>query len=209
MLTIVTAASDRSLLTTAQMRAAVGLDTSDASQDAALARFGVMIADAISRDCCVAAAPATPATLRQEAVSEVFRPFRARFGLLLSRRPATSVSSVVSDGVTLDADEYELDATRNVLIALSDDAEIKWTGKKITVGYVAGYATVPDALVLAASKLLRLLWAEDGPGARSDPNLKSVEIDGVGRREWWVGGASDPLMSAEIQDLLFPFRSLR
>jgi len=210
MLSIVTAASDRSLLTTAQMRAAIGLDPGDASQDAALVGFGAMVADAMARDCLqLSVAPATPPTFRQETLSEVFRPFRAEPSLKLSRRPATSVSSVVSDGVTLDTDEYELDASSNLLFALSDDARIKWAGKKITVGYVAGYATVPDALAMGASKLLRMVWSEDGPGARSDPNLKSVDIEGVGRREWWVGGASDPLMSAEIQELLFPFRELR
>ena len=209
MLTIVTAASDRSLLTTAQMRAAVGLDVGDASQDAALSRLAAMVVDAMARDCCIATAPATPPTFRQETLSDVFRPYRAEPSLRLSRRPATSVSSVVSDGVTLDTDEYELDTSSNLIFALSDDARIKWAGKKITVGYVAGYATVPDALALAASKLLRMVWSEDGPDARSDPNLKSVDIEGVGRREWWVGGASDPLMSQEIQELLFPFRELR
>jgi hypothetical protein len=209
MLTIVTAAAERSLLTVSQMRAAVGLEVGDASQDAALTRLAATVSDAIARDCCITTAPATPPTLRQETVSEVFRPYRAESLLILSKRPATSVSSVVSDGVTLETDEYELDVTRNALIALSDDTQIKWAGNKITVGYVAGFDTVPDALVLAASKLLRMIWSEDGPEARSDPNLKSVEVAGVGRREWWVGGASDPLMSEEIQDLLFPFRELR
>jgi hypothetical protein len=209
MLTIVTAAADRSLLTVPQMRAAVGLEAGDSSQDAALIQFGAMVADAISRDCCVTPAPPAPATLRQETVSEVFRPYRQEYLLMLSRRPVVSVTSVVSDDVTLETDEYELDASQNALLALSDDTQIKWGGRKITVEYVAGYATVPDALALAASKFLRMLWSENGPGARSDPNLKAVEIEGVGRREWWVGGASDPLMSEEIKELLFPFRTLR
>jgi hypothetical protein len=209
MLSIVTAASDRSLLTAAQMRAAVGLEVGDASQDVALARLGAMVSDAIARDCCLTTALATPPTLRQETLTEVFRPYRAELRLTLSRRPATSVSAVVSDGVTLETDEYELDGTRNALFALSDDTQVKWAGHKITVSYVAGWDTVPDALALAASKLLRMVWSEDGPGARSDPNLKSVDIEGVGRREWWVGGASDPLMSEEIRELLFPFRELR
>lgn len=210
MLTIVTAASDRSLLTTAQMRAAIGLDPGDASQDTALAGFGAMVADAMARDCLqLSVVPTTPPTFRQETLSEVFRPYRAEPSLKLSRRPATSVSSVVSDGVTLDTDEWELDVSSNLLFALSDDARIKWAGKKITVGYVAGYATVPDALALAASKLLRMLWSEDGPGAPTDPNMKRTRIEGVGEWERWVGGASDPLMSQEIQELLFPFRELR
>jgi hypothetical protein len=208
MLTIVEAASDRSLLTTAQMRAAVGLDVGDASQDAALLPFGARVADAICRDCCVAGDGVTPPTLRLETVSETFRLHRPAYDLVLSRRPVTAVSSVTSDDEEWDTDEYELDPSRNALIAISSDVPILWSGRKIVVEYVAGFATVPDSLVLAASKLLRMFWSEDGPGARSDPNLKSVEVEGVGRREWWVGGASDPLMSAEIQDLLFPYRRL-
>lgn len=202
MLTVTTPATDRNLLTTAEIRYAVGV--SDASQDDALGVLNRRIASAFSR-LYTNASGSTPVTLRLETITETFRDVCASH-LWLSRAPVTSITSVVSDGTTLDAADYEIDGRR--LYSLSDDARVWWSSAKVVVVYDAGWDTVPDEIKLAASKMARLLWSEGGDSGRSDPNLKRVRIEGVGEREWWVGGASDPLMSQEIQELLAPFREM-
>ncbi len=200
MLTVTTAAEDRTLLTLAEIRSAVGI--TDGSYTAELDALNDRVGAAITRACAVVGAGATLPTLRQEVLVETFRSVVCRRQLWLSRAPVVSIASVVVDGATLDADEYEADGWR--LRRLYDDAEVEWSGTKITVSYTAGWSTVPDDLKLAASKLARILWTEDGPGAR-DPGLKREKTDGVDEREYWVAPSSDPLLSAEIAELLAPY----
>jgi len=206
-LTITTAATDTTLLTTEELRLAIGLAANDASQDVLLAMFNDRATDALVRWCNIADVPPTPPTFRQETLTEVFRMCGWAPELVLSRRPVTAITSVVVDDVTYDADEYEIHAARGILRRLIDDAPAGWAGEKITVVYTAGWATVPPSLKAAAMKSVRILWSEDGPNAKADPNLKRTRIEGVGEQEFWVGAASDPLLSMEIQELLAPFRN--
>lgn len=203
MLTVTTAAPDRLLLTTEEIRAAVGV--SDASYDTALASLNARVAAALTRQCCVPAAGATPPTLRQETLTEVIRDVCGARYLLMSRKPIVSVTSVVVDGTTLDAEDYEADAGNGYLYKLTDDERVCWSATKITAVYLAGWDVVPEDLKLAASKFAKILWSEDGPNSRSDPNLKRQRIEDVGEREWWVPPAADTLLSAEVRDLLVPF----
>lgn len=202
-LTISVAASDRSLLSIAEMRTAAGVP--DASQDAFLATLADMTDDALARVCGLAEAPPTPPTFRVETMTEVMRDCSRAPHLLLARRPVVSVASVTIDGTELDAAEYEVIAETGFLYRLSSDARIVWTFDKATIVYQAGWATVPPALKLAAMKTLRTFWHENGPDGH-DPNLKRTRIEGVGEREYWVSPASDPLLSREITELLAPFR---
>jgi uncharacterized phiE125 gp8 family phage protein len=159
-------ASDTSLLTIAELRAAVG--AVDGSQDAALLVLGRGVSATISRQCCLAADGVNPPTLLQETCTDVFRLRRKADGLLLSRRPVTEITSVEVDGDPLDADEYEVDPATGILRRLCDDTPIDWTCGKIEVEYVAGYSTAPDDLKEAAKKLATAFNAE----RTRDPSLK-------------------------------------
>ena len=212
MLTVTTAATDRTLLTLAEIQAATG--ATDAADAAALAVLKARVAAAIARECCVSVDGVTPPTLRLEVLTEAFRLDRtddnSRFTLpvghvLLSRGPVVSITSVVEDGVTLPADEYEINATNCRLYRMDgDDERTSWASAKVTVVYTAGWSAVPDDLKLAASKLARILWTEEGPNAR-EPGLKRHNVDGVGEREYWVSSNDEPLMSNEITELLSPY----
>lgn len=211
MLTVTTAATDRSLLTLAEIQAATG--TTAAADTAALTALNARVAASIARECNVAAAGVTPPTLRLETLTEVFRLNQSVWGrfpkrvehILLSRGPVVSITSVVEDGTTLPADEYEIDtATRRLYRMDGDDERTFWASAKITVVYTAGWATVPDDMKLAAAKLARILWTEEGPNAR-EPGLKRHSVDGVGEREYWVAPNDEPLMSKEIAELLGPY----
>jgi len=155
MLTIATPALDLILLTLAEARAAVGV--TDSSQDAQLEILRKRVSAAITAACRVASAGATPPTLRLEVVSDTYRLKSRHEALILSRRPVVTVSSVVEDGTTLAATDYEVDASAGLLKRLSGDEYTCWSCGKIVVAYSAGWETVPEDLKEAASKLARVL----------------------------------------------------
>lgn len=193
---VTTPASNLSLLTTAELRAAVG--ATDGSQDAELAILGRRVSTAIARQCNIVDDGVNPPTLLQETCTEIFR-WSGCGPLPLARRPVTSITSVTIDGEAVDAADYEING-RN-LYALSDDEIDEWTSGKITVVYVAGYATAPDDLKLAASKMATATNAETA----RDPSLKREDVPGVGELEYWVAPSGDPFLSREIADLLSPY----
>jgi hypothetical protein len=87
------------------------------------------------------------------------------------------------------------------LYRLVDDNRVLWCASKVVIVYVAGWAAVPPDLKAAAKKLVTALWSE----STRDPNLKRERSE-FGELEYWVPPTTDPLLSAEIQDLLRPYR---
>jgi hypothetical protein len=199
-LTVTVPAPDRSLLTLAELRAATGQTTTD--NDDALTTLGNGISAAIAAACNIAVAGTTPPTLRAETLSQTERTIECLYPYRLARRPVTAIASVTVDGTALDPTAFEFDPA-GYLYRLDNDARVVWSFQKITIVYTAGWATVPDDLKLAASKLAAALWL----GGR-DPNLRRVQIEGVGLREYWVPPTTDPLISQEIRELLRPYTEL-
>ena len=200
--TVTTPASELSLLTVEELRAAVGV--TDASEDEALTALGLRLSASIAKQCGVASDGIHPATLLSETCSEVFRPTRQQGDLILARRPVSEITSVSENGTALDAADYEIRRGSGILTRLSGDRFSCFPCGKITVVYVAGFETAPDDLKLAASKLAAALYSETA----RDPNLKRIDIPDVEEREYWVGPSDDPLLSAEISDLLAPYRQV-
>lgn len=203
MLTITTAASDRSLLTIAELRAAAG--ATDASHDTELQTVGDRVSATIARLCLVRDVPPTPPTMREETLTQVFRHYWGAEELTLARRPVTSITSVVVDDLTLETTDYELDVASGLLYRLNDDYRTAWTGSKATVVFTCGWSVVPHDLKLAASKMVTDIYTT----ASRDPNLKRHRIEGVGEREYWVSPSSDPLVSQEVMELLMPYVNWR
>lgn len=202
MLTVTSPAADPNLLSDVEMRAAVGVTGS--GSDAALLILNGRVSRAIAAHCRVASAGVAVPTLRQETLTETFRTGMSREKLILSRRPIVSVTSIVEDGETLTGSDYEIDASSGIVTRLEDDEPACWSWSKIVVVYVAGWSTVPDDLKLAASKLASEIYTV---GTR-DPNLKRIKVDGIDEREFWIGPATDPLISAEIDALLAPYMNI-
>lgn len=197
-LAITTAATDLSLLTLAELRAAIGVANN--SKDAELASLGARVAARIAAACNIAAGGVSPPTLRLETVTETFRVVGwggCSDALRLSRRPIVSVGSVSEDGgAALDAANYEIDGA--ALVRLNGS----WGAASTAVVYDAGWAVVPSDLKLAAERLARNYWYD---GTR-DPATRSVEIPGVRTTSYWVGSPSDPDIPDEIMDMLQPYR---
>lgn len=193
-------ADDMSLLTLDELRSAVGVTGS--AQDAALKTLGLQLSASIARQCGIASDGINVPTLMQETCTEVFLPSRQQDELILARRPVAAIVSVTENGVQIASDGYELRRGAGLLARLSGDRFSRFAAGKITVVYKAGFEEVPDDLKLAASKLALALYSETS----RDPNLKRVTVPDVEEREYWVSPADDPLLSAEIQDLLAPYR---
>ena len=195
--TVTTAASNLSLLTVEELRAAAGV--SDTGHDMALAELGQQLSTALARRCMIVDDGVHPPTLLSEGCTEVFR-WNGCGPLSMARRPVTEIASVSINGAAIDASGYELANGRN-LHRLSGDALVSWPTAKITVVYTAGFLTVPPDLKLAASKLATALYKETA----RDPNLKREDIPGIREVEYWVAPTTDPLLSREISDLLAPY----
>lgn len=194
----VTPTADRTLLAIEEMRAAAGVTGS--GQDSALITLSIEVADSLSRACGISAAGVTPPTLRSEALRQTMRQVWCTEYIRLERRPVVSVESVTVDGGALDPENYEIDVAAGKLYRLQDDCRVPWSGRKIVVEFTAGWATVPGDLKQAAKKLVTALWSDGG----RDPDLKRERTD-FGELEYWVPPTTDPLLSAEIQDLLRPY----
>lgn len=190
-------ATDLSLLTIDELRASAGV--ADSSRDAELAVLGRRVSSAIARRCNVVDDGVNPPTLLRETCTEIFR-WKGTGPLRLSRRPVTTIVSVAVDGAALGESGYEIADGRN-LYRLESDQVSEWSAAKIIVVYTAGYASAPNDLKLAASKLATSLYTETA----RDPSLKRENIPGLIEREFWVAPSDDPLLSEEISDLIAPY----
>lgn len=191
---------ERSLLSAEELRSAAGLATSDTSRDATLTPLGNYVAAAITKACGVARAGIIPPTLREEEVTETFRLKSKQNTLVLARRPVVSVNLVTESLSALEEGEgFEFDAAAGLLYRLSSSTQRgQWSCGDIVVDYRAGWATVPDDLKYAAIKFVQ---AELSQGSR-DPLLKSIRIEGVSERTFWVDPTKDDIVPAEVMSLL-------
>ncbi len=197
MLAITYPNEDRSLLTLAELRTAVG---SSSITDANLSLLGDYISAAITRACKVATVEAIPPTLREEGVAESFR-VRVQTGYLaLARKPVVEVSLVIENDVPLDASAYEIDGS--LLYKLSGNGRICWPCGLIEVDYTAGYEIVPADLKYAAIRFVQAEVANVVSGGR-DPFLKMKKIEGVSEYQWWVDPAArNSVVPADVMSLL-------
>lgn len=191
--TVTGPADETSLLSLAELRAAVG----DGVDDASLMALGRGVSLAIARACGVASDGINPPTLLSEVCSQTFRLKRCVPRLRLARRPVTAIASVTVDGETLDPAEYEVDTASALLERICGD----WPAGAVAVAYRAGYATAMGDLKIAATKLSTAIQSDAG----RDPNLKREDIPGVREVEYWVSEKDNPLMSQEIHDLIAPY----
>lgn len=156
-----------------------------------------------------------------ETVTETFRRVRGRNNLVplgLKRYPVTSITSVVEDDVTLDITLYEVDAKTGLLYRLSDsDPEFRavWCASKIVVTYIGGYTlltNLPRRIETAVIQMIMGRWFSGGASAR-DPSVKTEDVYGVARLEYWrgsaMGGASSSSLPPDVQEAVDLYRDIR
>jgi hypothetical protein len=206
MLTIASPNTDRSLLTLAELRAAVG--ASDSSKDATLIPLGAYVSAMITAACKVGKAGAIPPTLRLETVTETFLFKTLQKSLVLARRPVVDIISVTTLGSEISDTDFMVDAASGILYRSNGDgcwiSELYgrcsyWPCGNTIVEYSAGYETVPDDLKYAAIKFVQ---SENVIGSR-DPTLKSLRIEGVSERTWWVSDKQvTSALPGDVMDIL-------
>jgi hypothetical protein len=171
--TVVTPATDLTLLTPEELRIAAGLDRDDASQDQTLAEYEAEIAAEIASDCAIASDGVNPPTLRSEECTDVFRFGWSAVALYLSRRHVSEIALVVENGTPLDEPDWRLVAETGKLVRLVNDADACWSAVKVEVAYTAGFDVVPAELKAEAKSRIKFKASE---GSR-DPLARSIRTD--------------------------------
>lgn len=131
-------------------------------------------------------------------------------GIRLGRRPgpantgwATTITSVVEDGVTLASSAYELILNEGKLLRLDSAGGLSlWAASQVTIVYSSGYPSnaIPLDLANAAIEVVKVAWF----GRQRDPMIKSEENPGVFKTEYVVGvapGDDDDLPASAIRYL--------
>lgn len=195
MLTVSVAATSTRLTTLDAVKRELGIATT--ADDARLLGYidqaSAVIADYLGR------------TIARETVIETLRIQPAADAILLRRWPVISIASVLEDGVTLLASEYERDDSR--LYRLQDDERARWPAVKIVITYTAGYdlpAGVPAAVERAA---LQLVTSMQAARAR-DPSLRSESIEGIGAQSWLDPRNGGGPLPDGVVALLNPYREV-
>jgi hypothetical protein len=196
MLTIASPNTDRSLLTLAERRAAVGLPEGDSSRDAELTAMGHYVDALITQACGVVKSGVIPPTLRLETVVETYQFKSVQNGLVLSRMPVVEVTAVTEAESGLDTSDWDLDGQS--LFRFNGSARTTWAIGEVAVTYSAGYAVVPYDLKYAAIKFMQV---EDTSGSR-DPLLKRIVLPDVIEKEYWVDPTKDQIIPSEVLSIL-------
>jgi hypothetical protein len=186
--TVITPATDLTLLTIEELRAAAGLDPTDTSQDAVLTQYEAEVAAEITSDCAIASDGVNPPTLHAETCSDLFRIKCPVETLLLSRRHVSDIASIAENGVLLANTDWWLAAEPGRLVRLIGDADACWSASKVEVVYTAGFDVIPADLKAEAKWRIKLKKSE----ASRDPYQRRYrdEIPGVRLTEvdYQIGG---------------------
>lgn len=148
----------------------------------------------------------------KETVSEQFRLVRCIPKLTLSRRPISSITSILEDEVEtvlVNGTDYEYDSlTGEVWRLTSDDARTHWGASKIVVVYQAGY-TLLSELPYEVERAAILLVKYYRFSAKRDPFIRSETADGIGRTDYGFGGMTEEIiMPPDVASLISPYREL-
>lgn len=143
----------------------------------------------------------------KETLVDTFRPECAVDYLSLARWPLVSITSIVEDGETLTAADYESEAATSLIYRLDgDDVRSRWAATKIVVTYEAGYVmltSLPHDLERACIELVKRRWF----ARKRDPLVKSETVPDVYEVGYWVNGNGDSSsMPDDIALLINPYR---
>jgi hypothetical protein len=197
MLTVITPAETQLLASVTDTCAELGLGD---DQQASVATVIKRASAAIARYC------ARP--FGRETVRERLRPFRSG-AVILERRPAVRIVSILVDGQALDPAETECNSETGLLFRLQDGEPGPWRGSSVTVTYEAGWilpgpsdADLPEDIREACLLLVTAWHADRG----RNPLLRSESEEGIGSSSWLDPRAGMEAMPPQVAGLLKPYR---
>lgn len=180
-LQVITPATDVSLLTAAELRAAAGLAADNTTKDTQLAALGLEAAEWVAADILdIRSAAGRAPTVVAEAVRETFAPAWRGYELILARRFISEVT-VTENGIALVEDtDFTVHDDRGVLERVSSGYLISWYVGRVVVDYTAGFANgspslVPAAIKAVASDYVALRYSTVG----RDPMVRSETTEGL------------------------------
>lgn len=127
--------------------------------------------------------------------------------LQLSRWPIVSVESVTEDGVALVVDvDFKVNPPNGQLVRLDTFSNYPraWPARPISVGYRAGYATIPDDVADACIRLVKIRYF-----ARTrDPAIRGESTPGAYDVQYWQNGGAGLTgnLPTDVADLLDNYR---
>lgn len=132
--------------------------------------------------------------------------------LILARAPVVSVDSVTEDDVAVATPEVRLDPDTGQLYRLDASGFPSfWSWcKEVVITYTAGFLlpgqsgrNLPHALEAGAISLVQSFWQSRG----RDPLVKSEDIPGVMRVDYWVGSVGEAGdLPPDVMAKIAPFR---
>jgi hypothetical protein len=199
-LTIVTPAASAALTDVNAAQAELGLD---GTEDITYIQQQIAAASAAIASWC-------GRTFAREVLREVWRDVSWQEVVSLSRYPVASIASVVADGETLAAEDYECDIESGMLYRLSADERTRWTARKLTVNYTAGYILPGNAgrnLPHDVQRACILMVAAQHNARGRDPLLRSESAQDVGQVSYLDPRAGMEAMPPQAAALLAPYRA--
>jgi hypothetical protein len=148
------------------------------------------------------------ATLSQPVTAPMAAGTPIGFGISVVQTIAGSFGGPVTTQALSAGLDYQPDAKAGQLLRLNPftGVVVYWEALPTTVVYSAGYATIPEDVVVAALRWVSIRWWEHKENR--DPMLRSFDQPMVGTKTWWVGG---PKMTGtvpeEIAGLLSHYRT--
>lgn len=149
-----------------------------------------------------------------EKVTDKFRPARARCveALWLSRVPVGTIHSVVVDGETVDAAEYEVDAPSGELWRLDTSGyRTYWSWSTlIAVQHTSGYTlltTLPHDVERACIEQVKAQFRS----RLRDPTVRSENAPGLGQMAYSVPGGDSfgsSGLTLAVEGMLAPYRHM-
>ncbi len=197
--TVTTPATATRLATVAALRAEIGDETAGRSDD----DLGSMLDDAsdqIARYCNRA--------FGRQTIEQTIRTDEAPLAIVLAAVPIVSVASVIEDGTTLAATDYEVSAEVGEVYRLADDEPAAWLAAKTVVTFTAGWLLPGEGsadLPASVSRAAVLLAAANFYGQGRDPWLKSESVEGIGSISMVMPSAGAAWMPPAVTELLRPF----
>jgi hypothetical protein len=177
-LTVVTAATDSRLVSLDDLKAELGITNNDKDD---------LLGDLLDQTSA-AIESYLGRRLPVETVTEVMRDDEIPYDdqpVWLRRYPVSSITSIVADGETLQVSEYDFDGDDGSVWHVDGDGDADAWGaiRKLTITYTAGYSTIPADIQRATLDFSKSKYYSQ----LRDPSMRSEEIPGVIKQEFWVG----------------------
>lgn len=204
---VITPAPSFDLVTVDQVKATLGIETADTSQDAALLQHIAAVSAAINRYC--------DRVFVQQVYRDQFRVVRNWLppgDPLMIRQPPIAfdelgvpLATVTEDGGVVEVVAWEVNASSGEFYRIDGALVSQWIGTTVLIDYTGGFDPIPADVQAAALEWIgaRYYWVGREPGLRAEtiPDLITQTFDsGSG------GVASATTIPSGVEGLLQGYR---